>query len=96
MPGKEIIPLETFCNYYHVELNFMETLEAYDLISVHYIENQRFILKEEIIELEKYIRMYYDLNINIPGIDALRNMLVKIKNLQQENDSLRVRLCIYE
>lgn len=94
--SEEIIPVETFCSYYHVERTFIESLESYGLISISYKENQRFILKEELIELEKFSRMYYDLDINIPGIDALKHLLEKIKELQQETETLRARLRIYE
>jgi chaperone modulatory protein CbpM len=94
--SEEIIPVETFCSYYHVERTFIESLESYGLISISYKENQRFILKEELTELEKFSRMYYDLDINIPGIDALKHLLEKIKELQQETETLRARLRIYE
>ena len=92
----EEIPVETFCSYYHVEQTFVESLESYGLISISYKENQRFILKEELTELEKFSRMYYELDINIPGIDALKHLLEKIKELQQETEALRARLRIYE
>lgn len=92
----EIIPVETFCSYNQVERTFIESLESYGLISISYKENQRFILKEELTELEKFSRMYYDLDINIPGIDALKHLLEKIKELQQETETLRARLRIYE
>ncbi|HXB28204.1 MAG TPA: chaperone modulator CbpM [Puia sp.] len=94
--SEEIIPVETFCSYYHVERTFIESLESYGLISISYKENQRFILKEELTELEKFSRMYYELDINIPGIDALKHLLEKIKELQQETETLRARLRIYE
>ncbi len=74
----------------------LESLESYGLISISYKENQRFILKEELTELEKFSRMYYELDINIPGIDALKHLLEKIKELQQETETLRARLRIYE
>jgi len=96
MSEEENIPLELFCSYYHVEQTFLETLESHGLISISYRENQRFILKEEVVELEKYSRMYYELNINVPGIDALNNVLEKIKQLQQETALLKARLRIYE
>jgi chaperone modulatory protein CbpM len=92
----EIIPVETFCSYYQVERTFIESLESYGLISISYVENKRFLLKEELVELEKFSRMYYELDINVPGIDALKHMLEKIKELQQEAENLRARLRIYE
>jgi chaperone modulatory protein CbpM len=96
MPEEEIIPLEIFCSSYHVDQNFIETLETHGLIAVSYRENRRFILQEDLAELEKYSRMYYDLNINVEGIDALNHLLDKIRQLQLEADALRARLRIYE
>jgi chaperone modulatory protein CbpM len=96
MPAEEIIPLELFCSFYQVEQTFLETLESHGLISITYKENQRFILREEMVELEKYSRMYYELQINVPGIEALNHLLDRIKMLQQESESLKSRLRIYE
>ena len=96
MPDEEMIPLETFCTYYQVERSFIETLESYGLVSISSREEQRFILMEEVVELEKFSRLYYDLNINVPGIDALKHLLEKLKELQQETDNLKARLRIYE
>ena len=96
MPEEEVISLEIFCSYYQVDQIFLETLEEHGLISISYRENKKFILKEDMAELEKYSRMYYELSINVPGIDALRHMLEKIKELQQETENLKARLRIYE
>jgi len=96
MSNEEIIPLETICSYYQLELSFVETLESHGLISISYQENQRYILKEEIVDLEKYSRLYYELNINVPGIDALDHLLARIKQLQQEAEALKARLGLYE
>ena len=96
MTFDEIIPLEIFCSSYQVEQTFLETLEAHGLISFRYQENQRFILKEDVVDLEKYSRMYYEMEINVAGIDALKNVLEKVKQLQQETEQLKARLRIYE
>jgi chaperone modulatory protein CbpM len=96
MADEEMIPLETFCTYYQVERSFVETLESYGLVSISSREEQRFILTEEVVELEKFSRLYYDLNINVPGIDALKHLLEKLKELQQETENLKARLRIYE
>jgi chaperone modulatory protein CbpM len=96
MSDEEMIPLETFCTYYNVERSFVETLESYGLVSINSREERRFILMEEVVELEKFSRLYYDLNINVPGIDALKHILEKLKELQRETENLRARLRIYE
>ena len=93
---EEIIPIEMFCSFYNVEPSFLETLESHGLISISQKENQRFFLREEIAELEIFSRMYYELSINVAGIDALKNLLEKIHQLQQEAAILKARLRIYE
>ena len=84
MPDEEIIPIESFCSHYQVDRSFIETLESHGLISLSFQEDQRYILRDDVVELEKYSRMYYELNINVPGIEALNHLLEKIKKLQQE------------
>jgi len=96
MSDEEVILLETFCSFFQVDRSFIETLESHGLISISYQENQRYILRDDVVQLEKYSRMFYELNINVPGIDALNHLLEKIKQLQQEAESLRARLRIYE
>ena len=96
MSDEEIIPLELFCSYYDVDLTFLETLESHGLISIRNRENQKFIQRDDLAELEKYSRMYYELKINVEGIDALNHLLEKLKQLSREADMLRARLRIYE
>jgi hypothetical protein len=96
MSDQEIIPLETCCSYYHVELEFIHTLEEFGLLHISYQEAKGFIQKEDVAELERFSRLHYDLNINVPGIDALQHLLEKVRSLQQETQALRNRLKIYE
>jgi len=96
MAGEEIIPIELFCTSYQVEESFLETLESYGLISITIQDQRRFILMEEIVELEKFSRLYYELEINVPGIEALQHMMERIKQMQQELTDLKARLKIYE
>jgi hypothetical protein len=96
MSDQEIIPIEICCSYYNIELEFVQTLEEYGLISISYRETKGFIQQEDVAQLEQFSRMYYDLSINVPGIDALHHLLEKIKKLQQETDALHNRLRIYE
>ena len=43
-------------------------------------------------DLERYCHLYYDLSINIEGIDAIRHMLARIEDLQREVHHLRRQL----
>jgi hypothetical protein len=66
------------------------------LIEVTTIEQNRFIDTERLLDLEKFVRLYYELDINLEGIEAITHLLNKIRSLQDEINSLRNRLYLYE
>ena len=47
-------------------------------------------------DVERYTRMYYDLSINIEGIDAIHHLLGRVESLQQEVNRLKSKLRLYE
>jgi hypothetical protein len=49
----------------------------------------------ELPNVERYSRMYYDLSINMEGIDAIRHLLERMEEMKQEMDSLRKQLLLY-
>ena len=48
-----------------------------------------------IVELERYTHLYYDLSINVAGIDAIHHMLERIESLQHQVRSLKSELQFY-
>ena len=48
--------------------------------------------KEQMEALERMVRMHFDLNINLEGIDAIYHLLQRVENLQREVVSLRRKL----
>lgn len=92
----QIIPVEIFCAFYQVERSFLDNLETHGLISISSRENKQYILLDDLASLEKYSRIYYELNVNVAGIEVLNHLLDKIKILQQEAELLKARLRIYE
>lgn len=81
---------------YEVEESFIESLHEVGLIKVIYHDEERFIEYDELSDLEQFIRWYYDMDINVEGIDALCNLLEKVKYLQSENNQLRSELQFYK
>ena len=47
-------------------------------------------------EIEKLVRLHYDLDINLEGIEAITYLLNRVKNMQAEIILLKNRLSIYE
>ena len=65
------------------------------LIDIEVIDDTSYFPASQLNELERYTHLYYDLSINIAGIDAIHHMLERIELLQQEVRSLRNELEFY-
>ena len=88
---KELIIITDYVNQTQIELSFISSLQEYGLIRILEIENEQFLHSDELPQLEKYARMYYDLSINMEGIDAIHHMIERIEKLNEEIRVLRNR-----
>lgn len=96
MENDDMILLELICTSYNVEADFIDSLYDYGLIEVVTVEEHKFIDKDQISELEKMIRLHYDLQINLEGIETITHLLQRMQALQAELTLLRNRLRFYE
>jgi hypothetical protein len=96
MSDKEIIKLEKFCELYEVPTSFVDSLNQFELIHLTTIDDEPYIENEELPTIEKFIRLHYDLNVNIEGIDVINNLLNKITALQKEIILLENELKYYK
>ncbi len=92
----KLIIVREYIRHSNIEPQFIALLEENELIHIQEIENERFIHCDELTEVERYAHMYYDLSINIEGIDAIRHLLEKINTLQSEMKNLRNQLRFLE
>lgn len=89
MKNDELIPAHEFCTCYNIEYAFLDSLEHSGLLTITTIEHQSYIPAEEMHALEKFVRLHYDLDINLAGIETIHHLLGKIESLQKEITSLR-------
>ena len=85
------IKIEEYCSYCNIEVAFIKELYDNGLIELEVQETQQLIDFDQIPSIEKYSRMYYDLAINIEGIEVIHNLLQKMSDLQQEIQQLKNR-----
>lgn len=85
-----------YCDKCHIEPVFLELLEENGLITLRTEGGQRYLLVSQLPEVERYSRLYYDLSINMEGIDAIHYLLERVEALQREVGVLRSRLRLYE
>lgn len=88
----DFIVISEYCEKSHTDPMFLQSLEETGLIEIHNIDGKQYLLASQLRDLEKYSHLYYDLSINIEGIDAIHHMLERIENLQQELRQLRLRI----
>ncbi len=77
-------------------LNLINALEESGLIVLTIIDGHKFIHFEQLVEMDRYIHFHYDLEINIEGIDAIMNLLQKVKHLQHEIEVLKTHIHLHE
>lgn len=92
----DMISVTAYCEKYHTAPDFIEALRQNGLLTVTIIEAEPCIHFDDLHDLEMFSNWYYDMNINVEGIDALMNMLERMRNLQQQVSSLQARLSVYE
>jgi hypothetical protein len=54
------------------------------------------LLFKQLTELEKLVRLRYELDINLEGIDAIIHLLKKLQGMQDEIIILKNKLRLYE
>ncbi len=78
------ISVEQCCVYYSIETSFVQQLDEHGLIELNRSGKNTFIAYEQLADLEKYTHLHYDLDINMAGIEAIKHLLDRMQNLQQE------------
>ena len=93
---EHLISTDDFCTHYKVEYAFINSLQEHGLIEVTTIDEHSFIDHDHLKNVERLVRLHYDLDINLEGIEAITYLLNRVKNMQDEIIALKNRLRIYE
>jgi len=96
MQSEYLIAIDEFCAKHEIEVSFISSLQQTGLIKITTIEEVGFIPVDQIQQLEKFMRFYYELDINLEGIETISHLLKRVTDLQEEIIELRNRLGLYE
>ena len=96
MQTEFLVAVDEFCASHNIEISFISSLQQNGLVEIITIEQTGFINAGQLPQVEKFIRFYYELDINIEGIETISHMLARIRNMQDEIITLRNRLLLYE
>lgn len=96
MINVSLIPAQTICTQYNIELAFVDELHQVGLIELQMEEERTFLPASQLAVLEQILRLHNELHLNLEGVDVVLNMLAKEKQLRHEITTLQNRLRRYE
>jgi hypothetical protein len=96
MKTEYLVAIDEFCTSHNIEISFISSLQRSGLIEITTIKESDFIEADKLQQLEKFVRLYYDLDINLEGIETISYLLQRIGSMQDEIRALRNKLRLYE
>lgn len=91
-----LISVSEFCRHHEIEVTFVQSLQENKLIELVVVRDEIFVHTNQLPRLEKMVRLYYDLDINLEGIEVINQLLERIENMQQEIGTLKNRLNLFD
>ncbi|SKD09941.1 MerR HTH family regulatory protein [Chitinophaga ginsengisegetis] len=92
MDTSKNISVAQCCTYYKIETTFVQSLNDYGLITLTQTEEEYFIDYDQLADLERFVHLHYDMDINLEGIEAITHLLNRVHDLQHEVKQLRREL----
>lgn len=96
MNAEELIAIELFCTHQGVEATFVHALYERGLITVTVTNEKHFIAARDLPRIEQLARMYYDLEINLEGIEAISHLLERMLELQERMRKMDERARLFD
>ncbi len=87
-----LISFDDCCRNYSVDLSFIDALEQHGLINTIHVEEQKFIEHDHLRVFEQYLDMYYEIDINLEGLEVISRLLDRINSMQNEIVQLKNRI----
>jgi chaperone modulatory protein CbpM len=96
MKMEEMVLANEFCIHHNVEMSFIYSLDESGLIEITKVEEKIFVPISQLSHLEKLVRLYYQMDINLEGIETITYLLQRLDEMQQHIALLTNKLSIYE
>jgi len=88
----ERISREELVKIYNIEITFFDELVDSGLLDIHTENEIRYLMYKDLPDFERFTNWHYDLDINLPGLEVIHEMLKKMEDLRQRNRELMNRL----
>lgn len=92
MNSNKFISIKTFCKIHGVDESFVYELSEYDVLQLRVKNEEAQLPIEELVVLERMVRLNKELDINPEGLHAVHHLLKKLNKLQEELFVLKRKL----
>jgi hypothetical protein len=96
METNNLVLIDQLCSNCDVEVSFINSLNENGLIQIIVLDDKKYISNEQLKDVERAIHFYYELNINIEGIEVIYSLLKQINDLQQELSLAKNKLSLFD
>lgn len=96
MTQTDIFSITQICKQHQVEISFIHQLRDNGLIEIEEKEKTEYVAADRVNEIERFIRLHYELDINLEGLEAINHLLNKVETMQHEITELHNHLRRYE
>ncbi len=84
----ERISRDELVRIYNIEITFFNSLEESGLLKTTTENDVKYLMFEDLRNLERFIEWHYDLDVNIPGLEVINNLMKQLDDLRIENRNL--------
>ena len=96
MDAEDMVPASEFCVHHNIEVSFIHSLSDYGMIETVIQKEEIFLPISQLPRLERIIRLHFELDINLEGIETITHLLEKMKVMQEQINQLNNRLKKFE
>ncbi len=96
METQQYISIKEICVHHNIPKQFIMQLHDFQLIEIITIDNNQYLYETQIKDLERLIRLHFELEINLEGLDAIHHLLKQIETLKQDIVYLNNKLNRFE
>ncbi len=95
MATQKMIAVKEFCKYHNINSDLIVTLNQNELIELITIKRTHYIPGKNLHALEKIVRLYNDLHVNIEGIQTILHLLSQLEEKEAQIAEIRNQLEFY-
>lgn len=96
MQREQLIPADDFCASHQISLSFISSLQESGLIELISVQEHYFIHTDQLHQLEKMVRLHFEMDINLEGLETIAHLLDQLQQAQQQINALNNKVRFYE